>query len=140
MNLSSQLIDKLAIGISSLCVAHCLIFPLLVTVVPSFVALGLTSESFHFWMVVSVIPSSIYALALGCKKHEKWLVFSIGALGLSFLLLALVLEGASLGELGEKTVTLTGALLIAFAHVRNFKLCQNQDACHCHSAHDIKND
>lgn len=133
MNLNTQFVDKVAISISSLCVAHCLIFPLFVTILPSFIALGLVSESFHFWMIVSVVPSSIFALALGCKKHEQLNVFIIGVLGLSCLLLALVLGENMIGEMGEKSLTVLGALLIAAAHVKNFKLCRHQDNCGCKS-------
>jgi len=131
MNLSTQFIDKVAIGVSSLCIAHCLIFPLIAVIMPSIVALGLTSESFHFWMVISVIPSSIYALSLGCKKHKNISIVIIGLLGLSFLTLALFLGHNLLGELGEKALTLIGSLLISFAHIKNFKLCHHQDHCKC---------
>lgn len=131
MNLTTQLVDKTAIAISSLCVAHCLIFPLLAVMIPSFVALGLTSESFHFWMVVSVLPTSIYALTMGCKKHGKTSLMIIGLLGLCFLLSALLFGHDLLGEWGEKALTLAGALTIAFAHVKNFKLCQQHANCHC---------
>ena len=133
MNLNSQLVDKFSIAISSLCVAHCLVFPILVVLIPSFATLGLGSETMHFWMIVTVIPSSIYALALGCKKHAKVSVFLIGALGLSSLLLAFVLGGNILGETGEKALTVLGAAIIALAHVRNYKLCQKADDCKCHN-------
>jgi len=133
MNLSTQFIDKVAIGVSSLCIAHCLIFPLIAVIMPSIVALGLTSESFHFWMVISVIPSSIYALSLGCKKHKNISIVIIGLLGLSFLTLAIFLGHNLLGELGEKALTLIGSLLISFAHIKNFKLCHHQDHCKCSS-------
>jgi hypothetical protein len=134
MNLNTQLVDRFAIVISSLCVAHCLIFPVLAVLAPSVITLGLKSESFHLWMIVAVIPSSIYALALGCKKHAQKSVFIIGALGLTSLLLAITLGHDILHESGEKALTIVGALLITFAHIRNFKLCKHQDNCGCKSS------
>lgn len=134
MNLNTQLVDKFAITMSSLCVAHCLVFPIFAVLMPSLFTLGLASESFHFWMVIAVIPTSIYALALGCKKHAQKSVFFIGALGLSFLLLAVILGGDVLGEFGEKGFTIVGSLLIAFSHVKNFKLCRELDDCKCSSS------
>ncbi len=131
MNINTQFLDKLAMSISGLCVAHCLIFPVLAVFIPSLVALGLTSEDFHFWMVISVIPSSILALALGCKKHSNLSVAILGALGLSALLLALTLGHDLLGEFGERGLTFTGAVLIALAHYKNFKLCREVDICKC---------
>ncbi len=132
MNLKSQTVDKFAIFVSSLCVAHCLVFPILAVLMPSFITLGLESESMHFWMIITVIPSSIYALALGCKKHANTSVFLIGVLGLSCLLLAFALGGDVLGETGEKMLTVIGAIIIAFSHFKNFKLCQHKDDCECH--------
>ncbi len=135
MNISSQFIDKVAISISSLCVAHCLIFPVMVVLIPSLSVLGLTSESFHFWMIVTVIPSSIYALAIGCKKHAQISICLIGALGLSCLIFAFLLGADILGERGEKVLTLFGAIHIAMAHIKNFKLCQQHKNCECPNKH-----
>ena len=42
--------------------------------------------------------------------------------------LILIIGEDVLGELGEKMLTILGALIIAFAHVRNFRACQN---IHC---------
>jgi hypothetical protein len=106
-------------------------FPILATLVPSFLALGLNTESFHLWMVISVIPTSVYALSLGCKKHKKTSVIIIGVLGLSCLIVAFVLGANSLTEFGEKSLTTLGALIISYAHVKNFKLCQHHDKCGC---------
>lgn len=133
MNLNTQIVDKFAIVISSLCIAHCLVFPVLIILAPSLITLGLTSESFHFWMIVAVIPSSIYALALGCKKHAKFSIFIVGTLGLTCLLLAFFFGHDLLGDIGEKSLTLIGALLITYSHIMNFKLCHQSDDCSCHN-------
>lgn len=135
MNLNTQIADKFAIIISGMCVAHCLLIPILIVLAPSLITLGLTSESFHLWMIIAVIPSSIYALALGCKKHAKISVFIMGALGLSCLILAFMLGANMLGGMGEKALTLIGTLFIVFAHLQNFKLCNQVDDCECKSIH-----
>ncbi len=134
MNLNALIIDRLSITLSSLCVAHCLVFPLLAVLAPNVITLGLASEDVHFWLVLIVIPSSVLALALGCKKHAKLSVFLTGTLGLTCLLLTFYLGGAILGEFGEKALTVVGSLIIAFAHIQNFKLCKKQDNCGCSGA------
>jgi len=131
MNLNTVFSDKVAITLSSLCIAHCLIFPILVTLIPSFSGLGLNTETFHFWMVVSVIPTSIYALSLGCKMHNQTSIFIIGVVGLSCLVIAYVLGAGLLSEMGEKSLTTLGALIISYAHIKNFTLCQHHDKCGC---------
>ena len=60
--------DKFAIGLSMLCAIHCLLLPLLLIALPSISALQLQNEAFHFWMLATVIPTSLYALTIGCKK------------------------------------------------------------------------
>jgi hypothetical protein len=129
MTLPTYFADKLAIFFSSLCIAHCLIFPILATLAPSFLLLGLNSESFHLWMVISAIPTSIYALTLGCKKNVHASIFIIGVCGLCCLLSAVILGANVLGEIGEKSLTTIGALLITVAHLKNFKSCQYRDDC-----------
>ncbi len=129
MTLPTYFADKLAILLSSLCIAHCLIFPILATLAPSFLVLGLNSEDFHLWMVISAIPTSIYALTLGCRKNVHRSILIIGIFGLFCLLSAVILGANILGEIGEKSLTSVGALLLTVAHLKNFKSCQYQDAC-----------
>jgi hypothetical protein len=123
--------DKMAISLSLACVLHCLAVPLFIVFFPSFAIIPLEGEAFHFWMIVAVIPVSIYALALGCKKHKMLSFMVTGLLGLSCLVVAILLAESHLGETGEKVLTVLGAALIAFSHARNFSLCQKLEQCPC---------
>ncbi len=78
--------DKIAISLSILCVIHCLVVPLLIAFLPSMILLQ--QEAFHLWMVILVVPISIYALTLGCKKHKKLSIVTLGMVGLICLLSA----------------------------------------------------
>lgn len=125
-------VDLIAISLSAVCSIHCLAMPLIVVLLPSIASLGLVDEAFHFWMVVIVIPSSAFALALGCKQHKRYRLFFMGAIGLTLLALAVALGESYLSEIGEKTLTLIGAAVIALAHMQNYKLCARQEkGCHC---------
>ena len=121
--------DKLAISLSILCTLHCLILPLLVVLLPSIAALPLQDEVFHIWMVIAVVPISIYALTMGCKKHRQYLMLLIGAVGLLILSVVAFLGHDLLGEVIEKVFTLLGAFTIAIAHVWNFRLCRQHGIC-----------
>lgn len=123
--------DKLAISLSMLCALHCLAFPLLLALLPSIAALPLEQEIFHLWMVMTVIPTSIYALTLGCKKHKKLSVLLGGLIGLAGMIAAIILGESLLGEAGEKLLTLAGASLIALAHYKNFQFCHQLSECPC---------
>ncbi len=122
--------DKLAIGLSITCAVHCLVMPIILLLLPSIAVLQLNNEAFHLWMIVAVVPTSIYALFMGCRRHEHYRLLVIGSLGLAFLILAVVLGEKTLGEFWEKALTLTGAVVIAFGHYQNFRLCQQQSDCH----------
>lgn len=121
--------DKLAISFSALCLVHCLALPLLIVMLPTLSVLPLQEESFHFWMVIGVIPTSIYALTYGCKKHQNFSLIKIGIIGLLALISALFVGHHLLGESGEKLLTFLGATIIVVAHIKNYKLCQQVDKC-----------
>lgn len=122
-----SLTDKTAIGVSLLCLAHCLAVPLAVVLVPSLAALSLDNEYFHVWMVFAVIPTSAYALTMGCRRHKRYQLLALGFTGLVFLVLAL-LVGESYGEAAERILTAVGAFIIAYAHFRNYRLCRDSES------------
>ncbi len=103
--------DRLAIALSLACVIHCLALPVILIAVPSIVAVYLDSEYFHIWMVLAAIPTSIYALTLGCKEHKRNEFIVLAAIGLIFLLSALFF-----GEEAEQPLTVAGASFLSLAH------------------------
>ena len=123
--------DKLAIAFSTLCVFHCLALPLLMVLLPSLTTLPLEQELFHVWMVIAVIPTSLYALTLGCKRHKHFLLVIYGFIGLFTLIAALFVGDMLLGEVGEKLLTVIGAIIIAIVHFKNYRLCQQSKECPC---------
>lgn len=128
--------DKFAISLSFLCAAHCLVLPLLFVLLPSFAALGLESEAFHTWMIALVLPTSLFALTMGCQQHKNYQFLVIGILGIGLLVSAVALGEERISEIMEKILTLAGASLVAFSHFRNYRLCQKStNDCHCHE-HD----
>ena len=133
MNTTQAVTDKLAIGLSLGCAVHCLSVPILLALLPSMTALQLDNEAFHFWMLVAVIPTSIYALTLGCKQHKRYRLFILGFIGLGLLVAALALGEERIGEAGEKILTVIGAGFVAFGHWFNYRLCyaKNYKDCAC---------
>jgi len=121
--------DKAAISLSALCMIHCLLLPLLTVLLPSIAALPMSDEAFHIWMVVAVIPISIYALTMGCKKHKRYPMLLIGIVGLVILGVAAFMGHDLLGEELEKVFTVIGASVIAIAHVWNYRLCRSTGMC-----------
>lgn len=125
-----NLSDKAAISLSLLCAIHCLAMPTLVILLPSIAALSLEGEAFHLWMFLAVLPTSLLALSMGCRKHRRYHIFAWVSLGLMILGICALFGHELFGEIGEKLMTIVGASIIALGHFRNHRLCQQQD-CLC---------
>lgn len=123
--------DKFSITLSVVCAFHCLILPVLITLAPTLAALNLDDERFHFWMVVAVLPISVYGLTLGCKKHKRYQLLFLGFVGLSLLISALLLEDQldvlNSSVINKKSMTLLGAIFLATGHWLNYRLCLRND-------------
>jgi len=122
--------DKAAIGLSLVCAVHCLLLPLVLVILPTLAASTSSDERFHQWMLMAVLPTSLLALAMGCRRHRNMSVMAMGLPGLAILTLAAFLGHDWLGESGEKIASLLGASLIAFGHFRNHTLCRRLQ-CDC---------
>jgi len=135
MNNIQRISDKAAISLSLLCTVHCLALPLIAVFLPAIAAMPFADEAFHLWLLVAVVPTSAYALTLGCKKHQRYRVVVTGAVGLLTLIAAAVFGHDLLGETGEKALTVAGTIIIAFGHIWNYRLCQSKENCGCSEPH-----
>jgi len=122
--------DKAAIGLSLFCAVHCLLLPVTLIMLPSLAATTFGGEEFHQWMLVAVLPISLLALTLGCRKHREMSIMLLGLMGLIIILVAALFGHDLFGEIGEKVATLLGASLIALSHVRNQSLCHQHNCDH----------
>ena len=126
------LADKAAITLSFICTIHCLALPLAVVLLPALAVLNLEDEASHLWMLAAVVPTSLYALTMGCKKHKDYSVMPFGIIGLVILVAVPFLGHDLLGESGESIFTTIGGLIIAGGHLINHRLCRRSD-CQCNS-------
>lgn len=130
MKVAQAAIDKTAIVLSIICTIHCLLLPLAMTMLPALGATSLGGASFHRLLLLAILPASMIALTMGCRKHRHLHVVFIGSLGLIILTLTAFFGHELLGEAGEKMATVSGAAIIAFGHLRNHALCRHFQ-CHC---------
>ena len=127
-----QVGDRLAIGISLVCAVHCFLTPFLLALLPSLKSLAIAEdEVFHTWLLIAVLPTSLFTLTMGCRRHKKFMFFGIGCLGLGFLLAAGFIIDPLFGCEYERWATLAGSCLVAFAHFNNFMSCRAK-ACDAH--------
>lgn len=123
-----RLLDRVAVSASALCVFHCLATPILLIAVPVLSSTFVADEEFHRFLVLFLLPVSLVALFIGCRRHRDRVVLVLGGLGLISLVLTGYLGHELLGELGEKITTVMSGVILAIGHLRNYQLCR-QDGC-----------
>lgn len=116
-------LDALAILLSGLCLLHCLALPVVVAALPLAASSLFADERFHQWLLLGAVPTSIFALGWGWRRHRDRPVALLGAAGMLLMIVAAV--GVASGWIeaaGERGLTIVGAVLLALAHARNYRL------------------
>ena len=125
-----MLLDRASIGLSVICVLHCFATPILLAFAPSLLALPVADEKFHAVLIFLILPASLVALTLGCRRHGDMSVVYWGCGGLVVLLGTLVLGHDLLGDAGEKVMTVFGSGLVVVGHTLNFRACRASTCQH----------
>jgi len=122
MNISTRLLDIISIVISFACIVHCLFFPALLILLPTLLS-SINNELIHIILLVFIYPISIYAIYFGFKKHHNKALVVQGISGIFILTLALFMHELSfLGLELEAILTIMGAVVLAHAHFKNFRI------------------
>ncbi len=119
-----DLLDHAAISASVLCMVHCLATPFLLIMVPILSSTFLADEAFHRTLVLFVLPTSLIALFIGCGRHKDRNVMYVGFVGLFSLVFIAYFGHDLFGETGEKAATVVCGAILAYAHLRNYRLCR----------------
>ncbi|MDH5830793.1 MerC family mercury resistance protein [Luteimonas sp. M1R5S18] len=112
-------LDASAIGLSGLCLAHCLLLPAAAALLPA-LAIAAEAEWLHLAFAASALP--IAGLALACAHRCRPLPPALWALA------AAGLCGLAAGAVGwpahalETPLTVAGSLALAAAHLWNWRL------------------
>lgn len=120
--------DRLAITLAGACGIHCLLTPVFLIAFPILAGSFFAGEAFHYWMLGATLPATTVAAFLGCRRHKDVRVGVLAASGLAILFMAVFLGHDVAGEAGERIMTVVGGIVLATAHVRNFRLCRQ---AHC---------
>ncbi len=110
--------DGLAVGASALCLLHCLALPLLIAALPAVAGRLDLGEGFHLGVLAFAVPTSAFALIEGWRRHRGVAPLFAGVAGLVLLSAGLAFEDWAAVETG---VTVAGSLLLAGAHVANWR-------------------
>jgi MerC mercury resistance protein len=122
-------LDWLGAAASLACAVHCAAMPLLIGLLP-LVGLGFLASDHTEWALAgfSLGVGSLSLIPSYARKHRQWRPLLLFAFGAS-LIIAVRLLAEDGSRLEAPAMTL-GALLIAFAHMINRRLCLSCAACH----------
>jgi hypothetical protein len=132
MNSSSRVsifsADRLGIWASALCVVHCIVTPVLISVSAVLAHLISGEEKTHRTLAVGVAALGAIALVRGFRTHGRRRILGLMALGLCFIF-AGAFYGDRLPSHGyEVAVTMVGSALMISAHRMNHTFCND---CRC---------
>jgi MerC mercury resistance protein len=122
-------LDRLGAAASLTCAAHCAAMPLLIGLLP-LVGLSFLAKEQTEWALVGLSfgVGSLSLIPSYARKHRRWRPLMLFAFGASLIIAVRLL--AEDGSRLEALAMTLGALLIAFAHIFNRRLCRSCAACH----------
>lgn len=107
-------LDRVGIGLSGLCLVHCLATTVIVTLLASAGSLFVSPHIHEFGLAIA-IPLGVVALGRGIWDHGYMMPSSVGGLGIGTMAAALTMpHGGS-----EIITTLVGVGLLALGHDLN---------------------
>ena len=129
------MLDKAGMIASITCAIHCMIMPLIVTLLPIFGLSLFATEEFEWILLMISAMLGVTSLCFGFRKHKSFTAFSFLGIGLTFLVIGrLAHEHISHFRIFEFDIYLLflviGAIMVAFSHWLNNKLCNTCPPCH----------
>ncbi len=137
--------DRFAIALSSLCAIHCVAFPIAASVTPLLMSTidhgnAVHEFWFHQFILIFIIPVSIFALITGFRCHKKHLPILLGGLGLTILVIVAIfaeqlITQQIISHAGETILTVIGGIIHASGHVTNALATKASHTSCCSVAH-----
>lgn len=118
--------DALGIGLSGLCMAHCLALPVLLSLAP--VLAWMENEWIHLALASLALMVGVSAMRNWVGGTRGLILRCLAASGIGLLFLGAL---ADVPELTERAITLAGASLLAVSHALAW-LAARPDRSHLH--------
>ena len=114
---STDWLDGAAIGLSGLCLLHCLALPFFVGALP--MLMPFTESHLHAQMLYFAAPLSVVAIGIGYARHRNPRVVLAAIAGLCLLVVGATVAHGNLGPVADRLFTISGSLVLAAAHLWN---------------------
>ncbi|GLR71582.1 MerC domain-containing protein [Agaribacter marinus] len=120
---ATDIADKSAIALSGLCIVHCILPILLSLILPYFAGLSyLTDEAFHLWLIIFVVPLSLFTISWGYRQHRNKKTLILALIGLMLIIVSAAIGHDTFGHTAEVLISIAGSTLIVWGHLKNMKL------------------
>lgn len=118
--------------LSQLCLVHCLLLPVVLSLAPTLSTGIFGDESFHLLALLLTTPVALWAFRQGIRRHGSSRPSALGVSALCLLWLVFFSE-EFLGHDLMAAFNVTGGFLMAWAHWQNWSLTRDlcEDGCTC---------
>jgi hypothetical protein len=117
--------DRIGVGMSAVCILHCLAMPVVAVLLPVAAALEGTT---HAALAAGIVLVGAAAFVPGYRIHGKAGVLALAVAGASAIISPLILEALEAEEIEQALIVGGGAALIA-AHAANVYFCRLCPGC-----------
>lgn len=115
---ASVLWDRFGIGVSGICAIHCLIFPVIISVLPLFSAVSFLHGWVHPFFIILLIPIVFFASK---RSHFDIKITSILIAGFVLVVAGWILGHYWLGLMVETVLTVIGSIMLIAGHWLNYR-------------------
>ncbi len=128
---STEWLDGAAIGLSGVCLLHCLALPFFAGALP--MLMPFTESHLHAQVLYFAVPLSVVAIGIGYARHHDPHVVLAAVAGLGLLVVGATIAHGSLGVVADRFFTISGSIVLAAAHLWNGLLARRH---RCLTVHD----
>lgn len=124
--------DRIAIALSGTCVIHCIALPIVAMLIP-FLETVIVHDGndlhefwFHQFILLFIVPISIFALVAGYRCHKRLIPILCSGVGLFILAFTAIfaetlIHAHVIPHSGETWLTMIGGVIHAFGHILNYR-------------------
>lgn len=130
--------DVFGVGLSALCIVHCILLPVLIIASPALVHEWLpTEDKTHVVLLAFILGIAGFAFISGYRVHGKIQPVAWMAVGILIITYASFFAHDQLGHLWEPVIAIVGSLALIRAHILNHrcKTCEEHECDHPATLH-----
>jgi hypothetical protein len=124
--------DVAGAAASGVCLIHCLLTPLIVSLFPGLIPYLPGDAGFHRMLAVGIVLLGALAFIPGYRLHRRRSLLAMIGLGMAFILVV-AWQSGRLGVASELLLSIPGSLTLIGAHLLNRTFCRQCKQCE-HSA------